>query len=403
MSTRPLTVKLISKPEYPLGALFYVWEQSRTNNPIPMPKQIEMVLRSQYDDIQAGTELGQAVIALSSQEADGNHDMVDVSSVRDRLWRTIEQLFDEDVPCTESVSFVFAIENMSISLREQVVRHRIGVGMDDRIGADIIPELGKSSWWSQTMRMLPMDKFASEGRYIVPESLEGRTVVCDTYEDEENPGAQTETHLIGNTEYVAKEIPAAEVYEGLMRQIQDVYGKLVEAGVPLEDARQIIPVGASHGITWTINLKALKHVLGKRACWVMQAGLWEAMISGMLNELANQVHPIFRKLALPPCFKKGSFVGCPFHEIQRERIYGRDNIAPCPIFVTKENELALRMSSACETETGAPARWTPNSFTQREDLRNWYCSKPEEVDAMMKNAERFERLWGFDVFAGGLQ
>ena len=46
---RPLKVKLISGPQHPLGTLFYVWEQSRTNNPVPSPEMIERILVSDLD------------------------------------------------------------------------------------------------------------------------------------------------------------------------------------------------------------------------------------------------------------------------------------------------------------------------------------------------------------------
>lgn len=403
---RALSVKLISAPQNPLGTLFYVWEQSRTNDPVPDPSQIEAILK--YDGaqwVEFGDPLYQECVMLkgptnSKPVTTQRHyddvflvaqiepgQAVDIWQTRSRLRSVIDQIFDEDIPCTENLTFVFALENMPISLREQMVRHRIGVTIGDRTGADIVPDLQKSTWWSQTTRMLPMGQFYQDGRYVVPDSLAGKALVGP------EGGVEAET-----------------VYLKLLEQIEWTYNKLVEAGVPMEDARQIIPVAVTHGITWGVNLKALMHIVGKRACWVAQVNLWADLIAGMVDELAV-IDPIFRRIILPPCFKKGSYNACPYFQINRERVQGRDNMPPCPLYVYNETKLALQASRLSVEDTGIEATWTPpvahfnpavgQRFSEAQrNITDWDSSKPAEKVMLEDNIGRFERLWKLNVFTG---
>jgi hypothetical protein len=66
----------------------------------------------------------------------------------------VEKLFmaviAQRIPIGEHIDFVFMLENISISWREQAVRHRIGTSASpERLGMDIIPDLQDSSFWSQ--------------------------------------------------------------------------------------------------------------------------------------------------------------------------------------------------------------------------------------------------------------
>ena len=269
----PPIVKLISRPMNPMGTLYYVWEQSRSNGPLKSPDEYQMMWL-----------LGEEPVAS-----------------------TIKKILDEDIPLTEHLNFVFALENVSIALREQMVRHRIGVSVEGRLGIDYIPDLTSSSWWSQSMRMLDMGSFSSEGAFDTPETIKN-----------------------------AGEKDAEALYKHLMATAENVYQRLCELGVPAEDARQVIPLAATSRLTWSINLKAMTHILGKRACWILQAGLWEPIISGMLHEMVDKVDPYFVNLVQPPCMKGGKFNSCPFHKINSERILNLDgNLTPCPLYLHK--------------------------------------------------------------------
>lgn len=387
---RPLKVKLLSFPTNPLGTLFYVWEQSRTNDPVPMPQSIEEIMASKMDVCSPDDYTFDAAYMLkapmTAEKGAGGLPWLDLKTCRERIWDVVDQILDEDIPCTENLNFVFAIENMSISLREQMVRHRIGVTVGERTGIDIVPEISKSSWWSQTTRMLPMGKFYTDGRYIRPEGLD-KTLLLP--KDTLDPTAT-----------------AGDLYDQLMKQIEYVYNALIEAGVAMEDARQVIPVAATHGITWSLNLKAMMHIVGKRACWVAQANLWENLISGMVDELCTKVSPIFRKIISPPCFKKGKYNACPYFQINKERVQGRDHMPPCPLYVYHETQNAVDAVINSIQDTGDMSTWYPDTNLEdmessgNRDVRLWLSRSPVERRMLEENIERFERLWKLNVMTG---
>jgi hypothetical protein len=123
----------------------------------------------------------------------------------------------------------------------------------------------------------------------------------------------------------------------LMCKIQGVYNALVASGVPMEDAREIIPLGAQHRISWSLNMSSLQHIVGERGCWILQLGLWGPIITGIVNELAEKVNPIFRELVTPPCIRNEKFGGCVYMEECRRRLVGEDGLPPCPLHLNYHN------------------------------------------------------------------
>jgi thymidylate synthase ThyX len=231
------------------------------------------------------------------------------------------RIIAQRIPVAEHVDFVFMLENVSVSFREQMVRHRIGTHVGDRVGVDIVPDLADSSWWSQSMRIQNMGCFAVDGAFRIPESLKDRMGLITP-------------HML--SEYIGEKTTASELFKATMDTIQASYNALVEAGVPLEDARELIPLGATHRISWKLNLAALQHVVGKRSCWILQGAIWHPVIAGMIDELVKKVDPVFRDLSLPPCaiFKDGDhcFNECVFHEENIRRVAGLDKLPTCPLY-----------------------------------------------------------------------
>jgi len=220
-----------------------------------------------------------------------------------------KKIIAQRIPVGESIDFVFMLENVSISFREQMVRHRIGVKVGDNYGIDVIPDLADSVWWSQSMRIMDVGKFADDGQYRMAESIK--------YSE-----------------------AARTIYQDTMKSIGRAYRYLVDLGVPMEDARDLIPQGCHHRISWKLNLSALQHIIGKRSCWILQASLWHPIIKGMIDELANRIHPVFRELALPPCFNKGEFKGC-IYDLENERRVSRDDAHnPCPLWIHRAIDLS---------------------------------------------------------------
>jgi hypothetical protein len=150
----------------------------------------------------------------------------------------------------------------------------------------------------------------------------------------------------------------------------------------MEDARELIPLGAQHRISWRLNIGSLAHIVGKRGCWILQLGIWGPIIEGMINEAAEKIHPIFRELVSPPCLKGNKFGGCIYMEECRRRITGDDALPPCP--------LHLNYHHIPEGQRGMLPLELPHVEVPRKD-------------EMMKRAETYRRFWGRDPYTGEMK
>lgn len=57
-----------------------------------------------------------------------------------------------------------------------------------------------------------------------------------------------------------------EIYEEAMQHDAEVYRKLIELGVPREDAANKLPLGMESKMVWKINLRALVNFFNRRLC-----------------------------------------------------------------------------------------------------------------------------------------
>lgn len=337
-------VTLLSATPLPLELCYSLWQASKNEAPLITPQEVK--------------------------------DTVDPAEVR-ALFRSVIQ---QHIPVGESIDFVFMLEGISVSLREQAVRHRIGVTPSpERLGADMsmadaqalglqdvstIPDLAHSVWWSQSMRIQDMGKFADNNAFRMPESIE------------QHPRAPE----------------LMSMFTATMEAIQETYNALVGAGIPMEDAREVIPLGATHRISWRLNISALQHIVSKRGCWILQLGIWGPVITGMIKELTEKVDPIFGELVTPPCLKGDDFTGCVYHEENARRYDGRDKLPPCPLHVVHHH---LRRE-------GTPA--LPQSIEAA--LVRAECGDLEAVDhvpmvkEMRSRAEDYRKFWSRDPYSG---
>lgn len=353
-------VTLINPPRHVLETIWVLWEKSKVDNP---------------DTI------------------------VDVEQVaatvpRDKLEQLFWQVLRQHIPVAEHIHFTFMLDGISVSLREQMVRHRIGTKVGDNIGVDIIPDIATSSWWSQSMRIQDMGTFADRKMYRVPETLEGKTVGVNEHGFPE-PGKPA----VGKLE-------AELLYKGVMGIIQDAYKSLVEAGVPMEDARELIPLGAQHSISWDINLQALLHVLGKRGCWILQGGIWSPIIQGMVNELVTKVHPMFARIVAPPCIDQDdNFKSCTYRLENARRMPdpqtgdAPDHHPPCPLYLCRDEEGQAKLAAELEHNDAEPG-W-------REALKQGVLPKEVLISSdnlvprhreMKARAEEYRKLWHADPY-----
>jgi thymidylate synthase ThyX len=309
-------VTLLSAPLFPLETAYVLWHASRNNDPIKTPRQIWEACRTDK--------------ALYKDVAN-----------------TFIKMVNEDIPIIESLQFVFLLEGVSISFREQMVRHRVGMKFGERLGVDFIPDLNDSSWWSQSMRVLDMGNFYDDGAFRVPEGLS----------DSENDAVW----------FAGRAYTPQAAYQRAMQLSQEAYQVLLESGLPPEEAREVIPLSATHRISWSLNLKAIKHIIGKRSCWILQGGLWEPIIQGIMNELCENIHPIFQVLSQPPCIKNNQYQSCPFVTSNVERFEGKDPNPPCALWLYNESK------------------------------EPWYADSPGMADRFYEMTERYSRLWGISI------
>lgn len=158
----------------------------------------------------------------------------------------------------EHALFTFFIEGMSRACSHQLVRHRV------------------ASVSQQSQRYVKMDGF----EYVIPESIKN-------------------SKTIWRNQHLGDEISTLEWYEKLMSELSEQYSQLVEAGIPEEDARYILPNACCTNMVFTCNLRELKHIAEERLC---ERAQWEIRdIVKQMVDLANStMDPIIVPL-VPKC------------------------------------------------------------------------------------------------------
>jgi thymidylate synthase (FAD) len=175
----------------------------------------------------------------------------------------------------EHIVFTFGISGVSRTLSHQLVRHRAGVAFDQ-----------------QSQRYVTF-KGAST---MLPASIEDA--------DDE----------------------VRDAYQGAVEGSMGVYGDLVSAGIPAEDARFVFPNATRTNLVMTTNLRALIHMSGLRLCTMAQ---WEIRrLFQLIRHEIFQVSPFLGSFLAPKCVALGY---C-------DEMGNRDE--HCPIRPHKDNVLA---------------------------------------------------------------
>ncbi len=152
----------------------------------------------------------------------------------------------------EHVVFTFAISGVSRTLSHQLVRHRAGVAFDQ-----------------QSQRYV---KFKGAATMLPTTIAEGDAELRDRYE------AQVDGAL-------------------------GLYGEMVEAGVPGEDARFVFPNATRTNLVMTTNLRALIHMSGLRLCTMAQ---WEIRrLFQLIRHEIFSVSPFLGSFLAPKCVPLG--------------------------------------------------------------------------------------------------
>ena len=201
------------------------------------------------------TEKPEQVIAAAAKLCYSNK--ADIDSLMNNLTPEKVQSFVEKLESLghespfEHVSFTFGVEGVSRALLAQITRHRVGASFSVR-----------------SQRYCSEDKF----QYVIPPSIEKHDV-----------------HGVR--------------YKALMAEIQSFYNRLVELGVPKEDARMVLPNACETRMVVTMNIRELWHFFNLRCCTRAQ---WEirALAHDMLM-LCKQAAPVLFEHAGANCDAKG--------------------------------------------------------------------------------------------------
>jgi thymidylate synthase (FAD) len=98
---------------------------------------------------------------------------------------------------------------------------------------------------------------------------------------------------------VAEDQEVLEVFRQAGREAFKAYFRLLEMGVPAEDARYILPFGAESKIVITVNCREFLHILTLRCCnraqWEIRELAWKML------ELAEPTAPYIFMDAGPAC------------------------------------------------------------------------------------------------------
>jgi thymidylate synthase (FAD) len=189
----------------------------------------------------------------------------------------------------EHIVFTFGISGVSRTLSHQLVRHRAGVAFDQQ---------------SQ--------------RYV---KYKGASTMMPASIAEADPALR-------------------ERYEQQVAGALELYGELVEAGIPGEDARFVFPNATRTNLVMTTNLRALIHMSGLRLCTMAQ---WEIRrLFQLIRHEVFTVSPFLGSFLAPKCVPLGY---C-------DEMNNRDG--HCPIRPHKDVVLAAWSEKARASRPGAP-------------------------------------------------
>jgi len=153
----------------------------------------------------------------------------------------------------EHVSFVFGIEGISRVTSHQLVRHRL------------------ASYTQQSQRYASM----KDNNLIIPPSIQA------------------------NSE-------ALEIMKDMEKKTMDAYRKLCALGIPMEDARYLLPHGLDTRIVMTMNMRELWNTCSVRLCTLSQ---WEILsLFEEVRKAVGTVSPFLASLLQAQCLHLGK---CP--------------------------------------------------------------------------------------------
>lgn len=179
-------------------------------------------------------------------------ELIDGFSDRTRATRLVDGLLQSGhMSPFEHANFTFAVDGISRVCSHQLVRHRI------------------ASFSQQSQRYVQMNDAA----VVIPPS-------------------------------VASSEEASAVFRGAVEEGYRRYERLLELGIPREDARYVLPHGWETKLVMTMNARELHHFFTLRLCRRAQ---WEIRhLAREMLRCVRAVAPILFTLAGPPCVVDGA-------------------------------------------------------------------------------------------------
>jgi len=149
----------------------------------------------------------------------------------------------------EHANFTFGVEGISRATSHQLVRHRL------------------ASYSQQSQRYV---KIGEQFEYVTPHTISADAEVKRKFDD-------------------------------AVKAIHNIYGELLDSGIPAEDARYLLPNAAATKIIITMNARELTHFFTLRCC---ERAQWEIrdMACEMLKIVRDVVPALFEKSG-PGCVR----------------------------------------------------------------------------------------------------
>ena len=184
--------------------------------------------------------------------ADSPYSIYTSSDDEEKMLKLIERVVGSGHYSTiEHVQVTFAISNVSRACTHQLVRHR------------------HMSFSQKSQRYV---KEKGQFDYLIPPTIE---------KDEE----------------------LKKKFIDFMGEISNKYQEFVDAGIPAEDARAVLPNACSTSIVASMNLRELIHVANLRLCTRAQTEI-RLMVKAMCEELIK-VEPWLKPYLVPKCERLG--------------------------------------------------------------------------------------------------
>ena len=170
----------------------------------------------------------------------------------------------------EAVSYTFAIGNISRTCTHQIVRTRVGAGFSQ-----------------QSLRWRNVENF----NFRLPITIADKPKLHQSVLD-------------------------------FLEHARVVHKELVDADIPYQDARFVIPMGMTTHLIATYNYLSLKNFCATRLCNMVQ---WEINeVAKLMKEEVTKVHPLLGEALKPRCETIGKCTFAGWEKKCEEKAYERD-------------------------------------------------------------------------------